>query len=185
MPVVPGDFGATAPEVNYYTLIAGDHAASCEAAAVAYQTLSDAVTAEMAVMASNTTMTAAQGWKGLGGSAMLMTAGTFEGVLGAAVAWLDEAFGAATNIATGYHAAEAGMIPGQVCDVNRATQMGLVATNWGQNTPAINALDGGGRGERDRGVLVHFRPVVRSGPVGGDGGVVLGGERVDVSHERG
>ena len=84
MPVVPGDFGATPPEVNYYTLIAGDHAASCEAAAVAYQTLSDAVTGEMAVMASNTTMTAAQGWKGLGGSAMLMTAGTFEGVLGAA-----------------------------------------------------------------------------------------------------
>jgi PPE-repeat protein len=141
MPVVPGDFGATPPEVNYYTLVAGDHAASCEAAALAYEALSDAVTAEMAVMASNTTMTAAEGWKGLGGSAMLMTAGTFEGVLSAAVAWLNEAFGAATNIATAYHAAEAGMIPGQVVDVNRATQLGLVVTNWGQNTPAINALD--------------------------------------------
>jgi PPE-repeat protein len=136
-----GDFGANTPEANYYTLMAGDHAASCAAAAAAYQALSDALAAEIAVLGANAAMTAAGGWTGLGGSAMTMTAGMFSGVLGTAVGWLNEAAAAATNIASAYHAAESGMIPGPVCDTNRATQLALVATNWGQNTPAINALD--------------------------------------------
>jgi PPE-repeat protein len=136
-----GDFGANTPEANYYTLMAGDHAASCTAAAAAYQALSDALAAEVAVLGANAAMTAAEGWTGLGGSAMTMTAGMFSGVLSTTVGWLNEAAAAATNIASAYHAAESGMIPGPVCDTNRATQLALVATNWGQNTPAINALD--------------------------------------------
>ena len=139
--MILGDFAANTPQANYYTLIAGDHAASTEAAAAAYQALSDALAAEIAVMGANTTMTAAEGWTGLGGSAMTMTAGMFSGVMSLAVAWLNEAAAAATNIASAYHAAESGMIPGPVSDTNRATQLGLVMTNWGQNTPAINALD--------------------------------------------
>jgi hypothetical protein len=137
---LPGDFAANPPEVNYWTLMAGDQAATCEAAAGAYQGLSDALTAELTVMGVNT-MATATGWIGLGGSAMELTSGVFQGVLGAAVAWLNEAFAAATDIATGYHAAEASMIPGEVCTANRTAQAALVFTNIGQNTPAINALD--------------------------------------------
>ncbi len=48
--MILGDFAANTPQANYYTLIAGDHAASTEAAAAAYQALSDALAAEMAVM---------------------------------------------------------------------------------------------------------------------------------------
>ena len=139
--MILGDFAANTPQANYYTLIAGDHAASTEAAAAAHQALSDALAAEIAVMGANTTMTAAEGWTGLGGSAMTMTAGMFSGAMSLAVAWLNEAVVAATNIASAYHAAETGMIPGPVSDTNRATQLALVMTNWGQNTPAINALD--------------------------------------------
>src|SRR5271167_3639939 len=140
--MILGDFAANTPQANYYTLIAGDHAASTEAAAAAYQALSDALAAEIAVMGANTTMTAAEGWTGLGGSAMTMTAGMFSGAMSLAVAWLSEAVVAATNISSAYHGAETGMIPGPVSDTNRATQLALVMTNRGQNTPAINALDG-------------------------------------------
>src|SRR5271167_777570 len=140
--MILGDFAANTPQANYYTLIAGDHAASTEAAAAAYQALSDALAAEIAVMGANTTMTAAEGWTGLGGSAMTMTAGMFSGAMSLAVAWLNEAVVAATNISSAYDGAETGMIPGPVSDTNRATQLALVMTNWGQNTPAINALDG-------------------------------------------
>src|SRR5260370_25508364 len=82
-------------------------------------------------------MTAAEGWTGLGGSAMTMTAGMFSSVMGVAAGWLNEAVGAATNISSAYHAAETGMIPGSVSHTNRATQRAVVMNNWGQNTPAI------------------------------------------------
>ena len=140
--MIAGDFAANTPQANYYTLIAGDHAASTEAAAAAYQALSDALAAEIAVMGANTAMTAAEGWKGLGGTAMTLTAETFATAMSLAVAWLNEAAAAATDIASAYHAAETGMIPGPVSDTNRATQAALVATNWfGQHNAPIHLLD--------------------------------------------
>jgi PPE-repeat protein len=140
--MIAGDFAANTPQANYYTLIAGDHAASTEAAAAAYQALSDALAAEIAVMGANTAMTAAEGWKGLGGTAMTFTADMFAAAMSLAVGWLNEAAAAATDIASAYHSAETGMIPGPVSDANRATQAGLVATNWfGQHNAPIHALD--------------------------------------------
>jgi PPE-repeat protein len=62
--------------------------------------------------------------------------------MGLALGWLTE--GATSLAAAGqtYQTAFDGMIPGPVCDTNRATQAGLVASNvLGQNTPAIVALD--------------------------------------------
>jgi hypothetical protein len=41
--MILGDFGVNTPEANYYTLIAGDHAASCEAAAAAFKTANSAL----------------------------------------------------------------------------------------------------------------------------------------------
>jgi PPE-repeat protein len=140
--VIAGDFAANTPQANYYTLIAGDHAASTEAAAAAHQALSDALAAEIAVMGANTAMTAAEAWKGLGGTAMTVTAEMFAAAMSLAVAWLNEASAAATDIASAYHAAETGMIPGPVSDTNRATQAALVATNWfGQHNAPIHFLD--------------------------------------------
>ena len=138
---VPGDFAATPPEVNYYTLIAGDHAASTEVAAAAYQGLSDALSAEAASLGINTAVCAA-GWQGLGGTAMVASSMTFETAITLAIVWLNEAALAAGDIATAYHSAESTMIPGQVCDTNRATWTGLASTNWlGQNFLPMGVLD--------------------------------------------
>src|SRR5262245_2313440 len=126
---VPGDFGANPPELNYYTLIAGDHAASTEAAAAAYQGLSDALPADARSLGINTAA-CASGWQGLGGSAMVASSMTFETAITLAIAWLNEAALAAGDIATAYHNAETTMIPGPVCDTNRATWSSLAATNW-------------------------------------------------------
>jgi PPE-repeat protein len=140
---VPGDFAANTPNMNYYTLAAGDHAASCEAAAAAYQALADALAAEIATMNANTAATAAEAWEGLGGTAMTMTAGMFSGVLGLAVAYLNVAFGAAGDIATAYNAALTAMIPGPVCDNNRADHLSLAMSNvLNQNWAPMEFLDG-------------------------------------------
>jgi PPE-repeat protein len=66
---------------------------------------------------------------------------TFSTAITLAIAWLNEAAMAAGDIASAYQTAETGMIPGQVCDTNRATWTGLAATNIGQNTPAMGVLD--------------------------------------------
>lgn len=138
---VPGDFAANPPEVNYYTLIAGDHAASTEEAAAGYQGLSDALAAEAASLGINTAVCAA-GWQGLGGTAMTASSMTFSTAITLAIAWLNEAAMAAGDIATAYQTAETSMIPGQVCDTNRATWTGLAATNWiGQNLMPMGVLD--------------------------------------------
>ncbi|BBZ15023.1 PPE domain-containing protein [Mycobacterium branderi] len=138
-----GDSAANPPEVNYYTLTAGDHAVSAAAAAAGHQALADMLTSEMAMMGVNAASTAAGGWQGIGGAAMVMSAAQFVEVMGLAVAWLQEASMTAGEIVEAYQAAFEGMVPGPVSDTNRATQFALVQTNFiGQNTPAIVALDG-------------------------------------------
>lgn len=136
-----GDWAATPPEAHYYTLVAGDHAASATLAAAAHQMLADAMTTEGAVMAANTAGTAAAGWQGVGGTAMLASSAEYQVGIDLLTAWLQAASAAAATIVEAYNTAEANMVPGPVCDTNRATQAGLVATNIGQNTPAIIALD--------------------------------------------
>ena len=58
-----------------------------------------------------------------------------------AVAWLQEGSILAAQIVDAYTLALESMIPGEVCTTNRTTQAGLIATNIGQNTPAIIALE--------------------------------------------
>jgi PPE-repeat protein len=58
-----------------------------------------------------------------------------------AVAWLQEGSILAAQIVDAYTLALESMIPGEVCTTNRTTQSGLIATNIGQNTPAIIALE--------------------------------------------
>ena len=88
---VYGDSAANPPEVNYYTLTAGDHAASAAACAAAHQALADVLAAEIATMGTNTATTAAVGWQGAGGAAMMLSATQFIEILGLAVAWFQQA----------------------------------------------------------------------------------------------
>jgi PPE-repeat protein len=139
---VYGDSAGNPPEVNYYTLTAGDLAASMTAASAGYQGLADTLSAEIGLLGANTTATAAVGWQGTGGTAMVVSASQLIEVLSLAVAWLQQASMEAAEMAAAHRTAHSTMVPGPVCDTNRTTQAALVASNViGQNTPAIIALD--------------------------------------------
>jgi PPE-repeat protein len=136
-----GDSAANPPEVNYWTLMAGDHGASATAAAAGHQALADTLTTTMGLMEGNAASTAAGGWQGLGGTAMLANSTEMATVMSMAVAWLQEGSMLAAQIVDAYTLALESMIPGEVCTTNRVTQQGLIDTNIGQNTPAIIALE--------------------------------------------
>src|ERR1700737_497697 len=136
-----GDSAANPPAVNYWTLMAGDHGASATSAAAAHQALADTLTTTMGLMEGNAAATAAGGWQGVGGVSLLATATEMTGVMSMAVAWLQEGSMLAAQIVDAYTLALESMIPGEVCTTNRVTQSGLIATNIGQNTPAIIALE--------------------------------------------
>jgi len=137
-----GDSAANPPEVNYATLMAGDHGASATAAAAAHQALADTLATTMGLMEGNAASTAAGGWQGVGGVSMLANATEMSGVMSMAVAWLQEGSMLAAQIVDAYTLALESMIPAEVCTTNRGTWQGLVDTNWiGQNTPGIIALD--------------------------------------------
>jgi PPE-repeat protein len=136
-----GDSAANPPEVNYWTLMTGDHGASVTAAAAAHQALADTLSTTMGLTQGNAASTAAGGWQGVGGVSMLGNATEMTGVMAMAVAWLQEGSILAAQIVDAYTLALESMIPGEVCTDNRTTQAGLIATNIGQNTPAIIALE--------------------------------------------
>src|ERR1700738_4128974 len=136
-----GDSAANPPEVNYWTLMAGAHGASATSAAPAHQALADTLTTTMGLMEGNAAATAAGGWQGVGGVSMLANATEMTGVMSMAMAWLQEGSMLAAQIVDAYTLALESMIPGEVCTTNRVTQSGLIATNIGQNTPAIIALE--------------------------------------------
>src|ERR1700738_1223403 len=136
-----GDSAANPPEVNYWTLMAGAHGASVTAAAAAHQALADTLSTTMGLTQGNAASTAAGGWRGVGGVSMLGNATEMTGVMAMAVAWLQEGSILAAQIVDAYTLALESMSPGEVCTDNRTTQAGLIATNIGQNTPAIIALE--------------------------------------------
>lgn len=138
---VYGDAAANPPELNYWTLTTGDHAASAAASAAGHQVLAQMLAAEIAAMGANTAATATVGWQGAGGTAMMMSATEFMEIMGLSVAWFEQASLQAGEIVSAYHLAETSMIPGPVCETNLSTTAALVASNiLGQNTPAIAAL---------------------------------------------
>ncbi|MDA2893404.1 PPE family protein [Mycolicibacterium sp. BiH015] len=139
---VYGDAAANPPEVNYWTLMAGDHGASATASAVAQQTLADVLASQIAVLEGTAMSTAASGWQGLGSTGMVAHASGLSAVMGLAVAWLQEGSLTAMQIVDAYTLAMESMIPGPVCTENRTTQAGLIATNWfNQNFPGIVGLE--------------------------------------------
>jgi PPE-repeat protein len=137
------DAAAFPPEINYTLLTTGDLGASLMGAGAAHQSLADMLLAEMIQMGFNTSSTAAVSWQGPGGQMMQISAGEFISILEAASIWIQTASQQALEVVSAHQAAVQAMIPAQVSLTNRATQHGLVLTNFmGFNTPAINMLDG-------------------------------------------
>src|SRR5260370_23221537 len=85
-----GDSAANPPEVNYWTLMAGDHGASATAAAAAHQALADTLATTMGLMEGNAASTAAGGWQGIGGGSMLANPTPIIRGMGMGVGWLQE-----------------------------------------------------------------------------------------------
>ncbi len=120
----------------------GDQGASIEAAAIAYDALAAALMAEAAQMASTTGAAAADGFIGAGGTAMMATAIPYIAALEALSAWVEQSAASAAAILQAYVTAKAAMVQVPVCETNRVSQAGFVATNIiGQNTPIIISLD--------------------------------------------
>ncbi len=120
----------------------GDQGASIEAAAIAYDVLAAALMAEAAQMAATTGATAANGFIGAGGTAMMATAIPYIAALEALAAWVEQSAASAAAILQAYLTAKAAMVQVPVCETNRVSQAGFVATNIiGQNTPIIISLD--------------------------------------------
>ncbi len=137
-----GSWSAFPPEVNAGQLMLGDQGASIEAAAIAYDVLAAALMAEAAQMAATTGSAAANGFIGAGGTAMMATAVPYIAALEALAAWVEQSAACAAAILQAYLTAKAAMVQVPVCETNRVSQAGFVATNIiGQNTPIIISLD--------------------------------------------
>jgi PPE-repeat protein len=137
-----GDAAAVTPEINYTLMSSGDLGESLVQAAAGYESVADMLMAELTAMGLNTSTTAAVGWLGPGGVMMQMTAVEFMAVCAAASEWVRVGQIQAAEVAASHAASVAAMIPAEVCLTNRATQAGLVGSNFfGQNTPGIVALD--------------------------------------------
>jgi PPE-repeat protein len=137
-----GSWSAFPPEVNAGQLMLGDQGASIEAAAIAYDVLAAALMAEAAQMAATTGSAAANGFIGAGGTAMTATAIPYIAALEALAAWVEQSAASAAAILQAYLTAKAAMVQVPVCETNRVSQAGFVATNIiGQNTPIIIGLD--------------------------------------------
>jgi PPE-repeat protein len=137
-----GDAAAVPPEINHTLMIAGDLGESLVQAAAGYESVADMLIAELTAMGLNTSTTAMVAWQGPGGIIMEMTAAEFMAVCAAASAWVRVGQIQAAEVAAAHTAAVETMIPAAVCLTNRATQAGLIATNFfGQNTPGIIGLE--------------------------------------------
>jgi PPE-repeat protein len=135
-------WGFMPPEVNAGQLMLGDQGASIEAAAIAYDVLAAALMAEAGQMMGTTGAAAADGFIGAGGTAMMATAIPYIAALEALAAWVEMSAASAAAILQAYLTAKAAMVQVPVCETNRVSQAGFVATNIiGQNTPVIISLD--------------------------------------------
>ena len=86
-------------------------------------------------MAATAGTTAATGWEGVGGVAMVATAMPYVAALEALSGWVQQSAASAAAIEQAYVTAKAAMIQVPICTTNRTTQAGLVATNIIGRTP--------------------------------------------------
>ncbi len=120
----------------------GDGGASIAVAAGAHESLAAMLLAEGTAMGVSTSGTAAAGWQGLGGTAMLATAMPYVAALQTLMAWVQQSATSAAAIEQAYVTARASVIQVPVINANRTAQATAVATNFlGIRTPEIIALD--------------------------------------------
>jgi PPE-repeat protein len=125
---MPGaDWGLMPPEVIAGQIMTGDGGASIAAAAAAYESLVAMLTSEGAAMGATTAGTAAGGWEGLGGTAMVATAMPYVAALEGLSAWIQQSAAAATGILEAYNTTRASLIPVPACELNRAQFAAAVA----------------------------------------------------------
>ncbi len=130
------------PEVIAGQVMTGDGGASLAAATAAYEALVAALTSEGATMGATTAGTAANGWEGLGGTAMMATAMPYVAALEALSGWIQQAGAAAAAILQAYTTTRTSLIPVPACEANRGEWKAAVDTNWfGIRSPEIWALD--------------------------------------------
>jgi len=115
------------PEVIAAQVTTGDGGASLAAAAAAYQALVAMLTSEGATMAATTAGTAATGWEGLGGTAMVATAMPYVAALEGLSAWVEQAAGAAAAILDAYTTTRTSLIPVPASELNRTQFAAAVA----------------------------------------------------------
>ncbi len=115
------------PEVIAAQVFTGDGGASLAAAAAAYQALVATLTTEGATMAATTAGTAASGWEGLGGTAMVATAMPYVAALEGLSTWIEQAAAAAAAILDAYTTTRTSLIPVPACELNRTQFAAAVA----------------------------------------------------------
>lgn len=129
------------PEANH-TAMAGPGPGGTVTWATLMETLANELTMEASAK-GYTTATTAEQWIGISGAAMAASAVPEIAHLFGLAAHCHASAGVASGVALAYSDAFGSMIPSPVALSNRSTQAGLVASNvFGQNTPAINFLDG-------------------------------------------
>ena len=121
------EWGAMPPEAIAAQVTTGDGGASLAAAAAAYQGLVATLTSEGAAMAATSAGTAASGWEGLGGTAMVATAMPYVAALEGLSAWVEQAGAAAASILDAYATTRASLIPVPACELNRTQFAAAVA----------------------------------------------------------
>lgn len=131
------------PELIAGQVMTGDNGASLAAAAAAYQALVATLTAEGATMASTSASTAAGGWEGLGGTAMIATAMPYVAALETLSGWIEQAGAATAAILEAYTTTRTSLIPVPACELNRAHFTEASSNNWfGIRTPEVVFLTG-------------------------------------------
>src|SRR6185312_11151493 len=137
------EWGLMPPEVIAAQVFTGDGGATLAAAASAYEALVAMLTTEGATMASSTASTAAAGWEGLGGTAMMATAMPYVAALETLSGWIQQAGAAAAAILEAYTTTRTSLIPVPPIEANRAHLTEAVNNNpFGVRFPEIFFLVG-------------------------------------------
>lgn len=130
------------PEINSGRMYAGPGSSSLVASAAAWQALSAELGSAGAAFGAVVSALAAGSWLGPSSISMAAAAAPYVVWMIATATQCEEAAVAASEAATAFEGARAGVVPPPVIEANRNTLMALIATNFiGQNTPAIAATE--------------------------------------------
>jgi PPE-repeat protein len=136
------DFGALPPEINSARMYAGPGPGSMLAAAAAWQSLAEELTAAASGYGSVVSSLAGGPWTGSSSTSMAAAAAPYVTWLSATGDQAQQTAAQATAAANAYESAFAATVPPPLIEANRSLLAALVASNvLGQNAPAIAATE--------------------------------------------